>query len=285
MNATGRLPKELQTRVLASVLEFLVGAGASEASIRKSFESGLARSRKVRVAGRKKKTDGQYRKSGDVSAQLLRIWHRDVRLVSSRSLGPRSLSLQGGKNSLCKLVEKIDPDADAMLILRRMEHAGLIRQTKGGRYLPTANATVIPRLHPWVMEHAAKSVIRLVSTVFRNANREAGDPPLLERYSYVPDLSPEEGRQFAEFSRAQGQVYLDTIDDWLEQRRVPRVDARRRRAARGVPAGVHVITYLGEQSVSAVYTDKAVGECRAPGPKRATKKAQKKATSSPSMPA
>ena len=166
-----------------------------------------------------------------------------------------------------------------------MEHAGLIRQTKGGRYVPTASATVIPRFHPWAMEHAAKSVIRLVSTVFRNANREAGDPPLLERYSYVPDLSPEEGRRFAEFSRAQGQVYLDTIDDWLEQRRVQKLDPRRRRAARGVPAGVHVITYLGEQSVGSASADKAQGACRVPSPKKATKKVLRKSTSPPSMPA
>lgn len=249
MSAAGRLPKELQARLLASVLGFLVEAGVSEASIRRSFEGSLATLRKTQLVGRKKKADGQYRKSGDVSAQLLRSWHRDSRLVSSRDLKPRALPLYSGRNNLCGLIEKLDPSADPLAILRGMEQAGLIRRTNADRFLPTASATVIPRLHPWAMEHAAKSVIRLVSTVFRNANREDGAPPLLERYSYVPDLSPEEGRRFAEFSRAQGQVYLDTVDDWLEQRRVRKSDSSRRRKIQGVPAGVHVITYLGEEAV------------------------------------
>lgn len=246
MSVVSRLPKELQTRLLQSVLEFLAMAGAPESSIRDSFEKGLLRSRSFRSVRPNSKSDGLYQKSGDISAQLLRIWHRDSRYVSARDLSPRPLPLTKGRNCLRRLVERIDPDVDSMEILRNLKQVGLIRRNKDGRYLPTASATVIPRLHPWATEHAAKSVIRLVSTVFRNASREADDPPLLERYSYVPDLPPEERKLFAEFSRSQGQAYLDTIDDWLEQRRAQKLRSGGRQPRRGIPAGVHVITYLGD---------------------------------------
>lgn len=281
MSVPSKLPKELQTRLLASVLEFLVMAGASEYSIRSSFEKGLVRSREIRMARPKKKGGGQYQKSGDIAAQLLRIWHRDSRYVSAKDLSPKPLPLNGGRSSLCGLVKRIDPDVDSMAVLKSMSQVGLIRRTKSGRYLPTASAIVIPRLHPWATEHAAKSVIRLVSTVFRNANREVDDPPLLERYSYVPDLSPEEGRLFAEFSRAQGQVYLDTIDDWLEQRRVRRTGSGRRRTCDGVPAGVHVITYLGEDFDGAW----AAEGTREPSRSSQEAKASSRTISPPSTPA
>lgn len=281
MSASAKLPKELQTRLLVSVLEFLAMAGAPESSIRDSIEKGLARSRTFRNLAPKSKTDGLYQKSGDVSAQLLRIWHRDSRYVSSSSLSPRPLPLSKGRNSLRLLVEKIDPEVNSMEVLRNMRQVGLIQRIKDGRYLPTASATVIPRLHPWATEHAAKSVIRLVSTVFRNASREVDDPPLLERYSYVPDLSPEEGKAFAEFSRSQGQVYLDTIDDWLEQRRAKRSSSIRGQANRGVPAGVHVITYLGDRSDTSAVRSKLRKSRGSSSPRRL----EGRATSPPATPA
>lgn len=281
MSATSKLPKELQTRLLQSVLEFLAMAGASESSIRNSFEKGLLWSRSFRGVGPISKSDGLYQKSGDISAQLLRIWHRDSRYVSARDLSPRPLPLSKGRNCLRRLVERLDPDVDPMEILRNLKQVGLIRRNKDGRYLPTASATVIPRLHPWATEHAAKSVIRLVSTVFRNASREADDPPLLERYSYVPDLPPEERKVFAEFSRSQGQAYLDTIDDWLEQRRAQKMRSGRRKPRRGVPAGVHVITYLGDSPVGGQVPGQPTRLRKLSG----EKKAPRRATSPPATPA
>jgi hypothetical protein len=178
------------------------------------------------------------------------------------------------------LIGSLDPSADASEVLRNMKMVGLIRKTKGGRYLPTASATVIPGLHPWATEHAARSVIRLVSTVFRNANRDGGEAPLLERYSYVPDLNPEEGREFADFSRSQGQAYLDTLDDWLEQRRVRDSGLAPRNRKRGIAAGVHVIAYLGDGA------QVQQGAKRGSSPKAASTKAVRRSpTPSPSTPA
>jgi hypothetical protein len=244
MKRKSNLPKHLQLRFLSSVLEFLARSGVSESSIRDSFEKGLVRSRSFRNA--RTSGDGRYQKSGDISAHLLRLWHRDARYVTGSDSSPRPLLLVKGKNSLRNLIRALDPSADASEVLRNMKMVGLIRKTKGGRYLPTASATVVPGLHPWATEHAARSVIRLVSTVFRNANRDGDDPPLLERYSYVPDLSPEEGREFAEFSRSQGQAYLDTLDDWLEQRRIRDSGVASGNRKRGIAAGVHVIAYLAD---------------------------------------
>jgi hypothetical protein len=215
MKKNQTMSKLLQLKLLSSVLEFLARVGVPEAAIRDSFERGLIRSRTFRRNRVSSRVDGRYQRSGDVSAQLLRLWHRDSRFIDGKDFNPRPLLLSKGKVSLRALVSKLDPVANPMEVLNEMKAVGLIRRLANGRYVPTASAAVIPQLHPWAVEHATKSVVRLVSTVCRNAAKRSSQPPLLERYSYVPDLNPAEALAFAEFSRSQGQTYLDTLDDWL----------------------------------------------------------------------
>ncbi len=220
-------------------------AGFTQGEIRKAFDKALLQA-EVPPSRPKRRTSPTTPVAGDVSALLLRLWHRDSKYLDNRDYKPRPLPLLRGKNSLRSIVEKLDPTVEVEPLLRSMKASGLIRRTKDGRYLPTSSAAVLPALHPWAVEHAAQSVLRLLSTVARNAN--SGDSsPLLERYSYVPDLAPEFAQPFAEFARRQGQVLLDTLDDWLEQRCVNR--SRRAKTTDsqvGIPAGMHLITFLGD---------------------------------------
>lgn len=260
MKTEGRMPKQLQLKLFGSIVEFMTTVGLSEADIRRAFEEAVAKSsaKWPNPAGRN--VDGKYQPNGDVSAHLLRMWYRDSRLIDSADCKPRPLPLSRGRNSLRALIGKLDPGADAAAVLKTMKAVGLIRRTASGRYLPTASAAVIPKMHPWMIEHAARSVIRLVSTVHRNANPTPELPPLLERYSYVPDLNPGDARSFAEFARVQGLAYLDILDDWLEQRRVTKIRSSTRARRLGVAAGVHLITFLGSEAGS--YADR--GKRRAP---------------------
>jgi hypothetical protein len=242
-----KMSKDLQSKLLASVVEFMTRTGVSEPEIKSAFKKGLIHAQPGRARRQTGCVGGRYPRSGDISAHLLRMWHREDKYVDSREFKPRPLYLAKGRVSLRNLVFKVDPDADAVQVLRGMKDAGLIRKTASGRYLPTTSAAVIPPLHPWAAEHTAKSVVRLVSTVRRNSSLDSGTPPLLERYSYVPDLDPAEAKAFAEFARSQGQAYLDTLDDWLEQRRARPTGSSPKRPI-GIAAGVHLITYLGNDA-------------------------------------
>lgn len=248
MKARNRIPKQLQSRLFGSVIEFMATLGLSESEIRRAYEAALTKLRTERERRASKGIDGGCQQNGDVSAHLLRIWYRDSRLIDAAECKPRPLPLSKGKNSLHALVKKLDPGADPSAVLATMKAVGLIKRTAGGKYIPTANAAVIPKLHPWVMEHAARSLIRFVSTVHRNANPKSELPPLLERCSYVPDLNPADAGSFAEFARIQGLAYLDTLDDWLEQRRVTAVRSSKRSSKSGIAAGVHLITFLGSDA-------------------------------------
>lgn len=61
----------------------------------------------------------------------------------------------------------------------------------------------------------------------------------------MPDLDLAERTAFAEFTRIQGMAYLQSVDDWLQQRRVRRKVKLQRK--RGVAASVHLVAYLGDE--------------------------------------
>lgn len=239
------LPLRLQKKLVCAVLEFLGRSGVSEEEIRRSFESAMASSQGWKACKGNCRRDGGYVGNGNVSAELLRLWHRDGRYID-RDARPRALPLTGGRTNLLSIVRRLDPSADAREVLSGMRSIGLIRRVVGGRYVPTSGSVTIDQLHPLAIEHVAKSVVRLVSTVCRNTDPSRRSVPLIERYAYVPDLNRADAMAFAEFSRSQGMAYLEAVDDWLEQRRANRSTATRRPKPTGITAGVHLVAYLGD---------------------------------------
>jgi hypothetical protein len=192
----------------------------------------------------------RYIGNGNVSAEVIRIWNRDARYLDAEAR-PRPLCRTQGRSSLTRLVKSLDPDVDANSIVDAMLAVGLIRKLPRNKYLPTAESVTIGFLHPLAVEHVAKSVIRLVSTVCRNTDPTKALDSLIERYAYVPDLSQDEVKAFSEFTRLQGMAYLSAVDDWLEQRRVRWGNSGSRRgSSEGVAAGVHLVAYLGDDELN-----------------------------------
>jgi hypothetical protein len=183
----------------------------------------------------------------NLSGELLRLWHRDGRYINKLAR-PRPLYMSKGKVNLVSALKKLDPSADARDILRSMRAVGLIRRTKDGRYLPTAESAIIDELHPLLAEHVARSFIRLVSTICRNTDPVGKALPLIERQAAVSDLNPADSQAFADFTRVQGIAYLEAVDDWLQQRRLHRTPMARRPKTGGVAASVHLVAYLGDES-------------------------------------
>jgi hypothetical protein len=248
-SANNRLPPQLRLKLLSAVIEFMNLSGASETDLRVSFEkilAGLSRQRR-RLGGEL----GKHRiGSIDVSAELLRLWHRDHRFIDLDA-NPKPLYMNKGRNSLNAAIRQLDPKADAKGILQSMKSVGLIRRTGGGRYLPTTQSAIFRELHPIAIEHVSKTVIHLVSTVCRNTDPARRSLPLIERNAYVPDLDPTARKAFAEFTRVQGMAYLESVDDWLQQRRARRTVSSRRSRKAGVAASVHLVAYLGDEPTSA----------------------------------
>jgi hypothetical protein len=247
MSSAKGLPISLQLKLLRAILEFMTRSGLSDVAIRKAFDACLVDlEKRRRGASDASSREGKYVGNGNVSAELIRLWTRDGRFID-RDARPKPLPLSTGRNNLVSLVSNLDPSVEPHSVIESMRSVGLLRRLSNGKYIPTAESVTIDRLHPLAVEHVAKSLIRLVTTVCRNTDPKRQAIPLIERYAYVPDLSEAETKAFAEFTRAQGMAYLESVDDWLEQRRVRRRTAQRSKSSGdGVTAGVHLVAYLGD---------------------------------------
>lgn len=257
MKSNRRMSHQLQYKMLSAALEIMASVGIPEASIRAAFERALVRSRSFRAHGARAWSDGSYLPIGDVSADLLRLWHRDSRCIRIDDALPRPLFISKGRPSLRSLIRGLNQEVNVSAVVSFMRENRLIRRTSDGRYVPTSDATTISNSDPVIGEHLARSVVRLLSTVRRNTDPRQAVPPLIERYAYVSNLNPREAAAFAEFTKEQGLTYLKAVDDWMEQRRTPKRDGNRKGA--GVVAGVQVIAYLGD----------AIGQQMPPFSKRA----------------
>jgi|SRR6478609_3415313 len=242
-------PDALMRKLVKSIVEFLIRSGMKNDAVQQVFFECLS---EVTSSDSEPHSaqDRRFVGNGNVSAEVIRIWHRDGRFLD-REARPKPLRLTRGPRSLGALVRKLDPNADHKQSIRTMRAVGLIRRLPDGRYVPTAESVTIDHLHPLAIEHVAKSVVRLVSTVCRNTDPARQSIPLIERYAYVPDLSKSEAIAFAEFTRNQGMAYLEAVDDWLERRRTRRLPKHRRESeGDGIAAGVHTFAYLGDSGAS-----------------------------------
>jgi hypothetical protein len=243
---SGTPSPHLHLQMLGAVLEFMHRVGMDEPAIRDSVQRSLA-GLTSRLSSRDVGRLGSIEIGNEnLSAELLRVWHRDGRYIDMDAK-PRPLSLTKGRNNLRATIRRLDPTANAAEILREMKLVKLIRRTSNGKYLPTSEAAIVTTMHPLATDHIAKLVIRLVSTVSRNIDSTAKSLPLIERHAYAPDLNIAEREAFAEFTRAQGMAYLESVDNWLEKRRVRRIGVGARRKPAGVAASVHLFAYLGDE--------------------------------------
>lgn len=236
----------LMTQLVRSVIDFLVLSGMGQAEVQALLLECLASQRASKRAVNGGATDSSRVGNGNVSAEVMRIWHRDSRFLDKEA-NPRPLQLNRGSNSLVSLIKKLDPAGDPANSIKVMRAVGLIKRLSDGRYAPTAESVKIDHLHPLAIEHIAKSVVRLVSTVCRNTDQKRQAIPLIERYAYAPDMNRKEAVAFADFTRNQGMAYLEAVDDWLEQRRVKRkLPANKSTRTSSVAAGVHLFAYIDD---------------------------------------
>jgi hypothetical protein len=258
------LPLNLRLKMLDAVSNFMARSGMSEATIRESFETCLARLQERMANPAPVANDKLGIGNENICAELLRVWHRDERYID-REAKPRPLPLSSGRGNLLSMIRRIDRTADAAEVLREMRFVRLIRKTSGGKYLPTSEVAIVGKLHPLALDHIAKLLVRLVSTVSRNVTPSSKSLRLIERHVYVPDLDWSERKAFADFARKQGMVYLQSVDNWLEHRRICRTSPNKIPAPKEVAASVHLFAYLGD--------DEGIKSLRASSPKKRTPRA------------
>jgi hypothetical protein len=243
MKASKTIPRELMDGLVLSIVSFLHRAGVKPDQVDASFRAAVKGLETQNRSPQKHISRGMAGIGCDtIAGAVLRAWHRDPIYLDDLA-NPIPLTLLGNRKSLATLVGSQDREADVSSLITAMVRTGLIKKTKGKKYLPTTSAATISQMHPFAVDHVVKTVLRLVETVTRNMQLVDSQPTLVERYAHIPDLDAKEARAFSEFTRQQGAACLEAIEDWLEARRKerPRKISSKQRS---ISAGMHVFAYL-----------------------------------------
>lgn len=229
-----------QLRLILAVLDFLHQSGLSKDSIVKLSSLALGKLKK-----RPDSSTGRLLLDSSVVSAIgisFHRWYREREFVKA-SGQPRPLRLLGPSPSVEALVRRERPSIPAAAVAREIVRLRLVKRNRKGYFVPTGMHALISRMHPYIAEHLAHSVIRLLSTVQYNARTNAGGGALFERYAHVPNLKRSHLQAFRDFSNQQGEALIDTTNDWLESHR--RLSSNKERKAT-IEAGLHVFAYVGK---------------------------------------
>lgn len=175
---------------------------------------------------------------------VLHEWHRNARYVD-RDFAPRPVRLHGPWPSVAALVRTQGGSSEADKVADEMLRLRLIKKVSPGRYLPVSRVATIRKLTPAVIDHVARSLERLLSTVNSNTRGDLQSESLIERTAFVHDLPRDELKSFRDFAQSQGSAFLANADEWLESRRAPK---RSKLHSSLVRAGVHVYAFAEQNA-------------------------------------
>jgi hypothetical protein len=224
------------SNVLITIFELMLRSGVRAKELLPLCISSLNRAEARSHLKRKDESGGLV-----TAALVLDAWHRDRRYLSARGL-PRAVRLLGPTPSVEALVRLQKVKEHAADIARHLRAVRLVVPCGGSLYKPASDVAVISARDPLILQHAARALSTLLTTVDQNTSGGRALAPLIERFAEVPDLPRRHIKAFKTFTQAQGLTFLRTINDWLECRRAGR--STRGRVNGTVRAGIHTYAYV-----------------------------------------
>ena len=168
--------------------------------------------------------------------QVLEGWFRDPDFQDERGQ-PRDLEISGETGSFESLVRRYAPAIPHVAMVKQLRSVGAIELHDGGRvrvlkraYLPRALSE----------DHIALwgSVLHDIGATWEhNLMRDPSQRSRFERRAVNLDVDPRALPAFQEFLEAEGQAFLERVDDWLAAHQVAAdepSDGRRMRLGVGV---------------------------------------------------
>jgi len=175
--------------------------------------------------------------------QVLDGWFHDPQFT--RDGEPRELPIADGANSFAELVRRYAPGIPPIAMIKELRAAGAIEELPGDRlralkriYIPRELSENQIRLWGSVLEDVGR-------TLEHNLMRKAATPARFERRALNLRVDPRTRREFEAFLAAQGQSFLERVDDWLAAHQIDPAGA-----AQGIRVGVGVYEILDESSAS-----------------------------------
>ena len=236
------IQRNFQFQVLFAVLQYLYRVGVTEKELRALSSRALMEL--TRSVGSKKNASALGSTEATKLATAIQRWYRDRTLVDP-SGKPIALRLLGSAPSVESLIRREKIGHDSERFTRDLVKFKVLKRCRNGKVLPTGRHLIVRNHHPFLAEHHARSVIRLLNTARSNVSAKSHVDFLIERCADVSRLPRRKLQAFREFTNQQGEAFIDTVDDWLETNKSAR---NAKRGSRAKEAGVHVFAFYGGRS-------------------------------------
>src|SRR6516164_10551135 len=151
--------------------------------------------------------------------QVLDGWFHDPNFRAA-SGEPRDLQVSEGEDSFAALVRRYTPGIPHVAMIKELRAVGAVGELPDGR-LRALKRNYIPRELTDNQIRLWGSVLQdLGTTLEHNVMRKASERPRFERRALSLTVARRALPEFETFLAAEGQAFLERIDDWLASRQV-----------------------------------------------------------------
>lgn len=183
----------------------------------------------------------------DALGHVIYRWQRSSKYLDDEGR-PILLPLRGPGPSLQNLFKETGHEKYFSAGVKHLRKVGRVTRARDGRYSPRGEVSIVQSLSPELVELLAQTINRVVATVLHNTSlQNKKTVRLVERVTFVPDLPSSKVASFKVFAREQGGALIDTMNEWLEQRRGKQVRRRTLQSGR-LTAGLHVFAFVEKNS-------------------------------------
>lgn len=171
-----------------------------------------------------------YDKASNI-ARVLMGWHSDPDFSDGGK--PRDLPVNDSEDSFDSLYRRYGGgDVPCTTALKELISSGAVERLDGDRLRARSRAFVPVASDPVALERAGDVMADLGDTVAANLYGD-NDRSLFEGRATSRYIPERELHEFREYIEAEGQAFLERVDDWLNQHEKPE-EARSRRVGIGI---------------------------------------------------
>jgi len=219
---------EVATLLFSAALEFFSVCGLSDADAAKAFSQ-------ARKSGGPKKFPSDPMVM--ILATCLRHWHTSDPYTNSA--GTPMLLARQGVPSLTSLIEDCGFTEPEKIISTGIG-LGCFTQ-HGSKFLPKDREAFVPDEGSLSLWYGAQSAQRALKSMTRNVRLGTTTPKLFHRTAHQLALGEKHVALFKRFASDQGTVFIQMMDDWMEQHRATTPSEE------SVPVSIHTFAWIEDE--------------------------------------
>lgn len=152
-------------------------------------------------------------------SQILAAWHQDEEFLDPTG-GPAVLAVEGAGATFTELMRRYAPALPVVAMIKELKSADALEQLDDGR-LRALTRTYVPRGVSAERLRLWSSVLSdVANTIEHNFSRDATTPARFERRALNLNVDPKALPEFRRILEAEGQAFLERIDDWLSAHQI-----------------------------------------------------------------